>query len=234
MAQQVASALLEFKKSSELGKGKWIFVGESSWIRAVSGFQDLDSNLIGIVSLSPWGDLYDIGKYYGVAGVELGILTAGEKNSIESTFTTCYLYLRNGKYTEAHQCYDSTLNFVELKTNNRNLFNVKLNQTLIDTFARVQYFLTQAGVVKLLNAPTSKLFEQQSNYFQTNVYAEQAQNMSQNISYFMRDDLDVKYYFFTGTLSFLTYYKATRSWLESLNFLEAAAFKNKTMDVKTL
>ena len=69
MAQQVAYALTEFKKNVDFGTGKWIFVGESSWIRAVNGFQNLDDNLIGVVSLAPWGDLYDYGKYAGVAGV---------------------------------------------------------------------------------------------------------------------------------------------------------------------
>lgn len=112
MAQQVAYALTEFKKNVDFGTGKWIFVGESSWIRAVNGFQNLDPNLIGVVSLAPWGDLYDYGKYAGVAGIELGLLSNAEKNTIESTFTTCYLYIRNGKYSEAHKCYDETLNFV--------------------------------------------------------------------------------------------------------------------------
>ena len=75
MAQQITYALGEIKKNVDFGKGKWIFVGESTWIRTIYGFQNLDDNLIGIVSLSPWGDMYDVGKYYGVAGVELGLLT---------------------------------------------------------------------------------------------------------------------------------------------------------------
>lgn len=96
--QQIAYALTEFKKTIDFAAGKWIFVGESSWIRSIAGLQNLDDNLVGIVSLSPWGDLYDFGKYSGVAGVELGLLTNAEKNTIESTFTTCYLYIKNGKY----------------------------------------------------------------------------------------------------------------------------------------
>ena len=41
----------------------------------MSGFQNEDDSIIGVVSLAPWGDLYDMGKYGGVAGVELGLLT---------------------------------------------------------------------------------------------------------------------------------------------------------------
>lgn len=98
MSQQVAYALKEFQKNIDFAAGKWIFIGESSWIRSVSGLQDLDDNLIGVISLSPWGDLYDYGKYSGVAGVEMGLLSNSEKNTVESTFTTCYLYIKNGKY----------------------------------------------------------------------------------------------------------------------------------------
>lgn len=213
MAQQVTYALTTFKQNVDFGKGKWIFVGESSWIRAINGSQNIDDSLIGVVSLAPWGDLYDYGKYCGVAGVELGILTNGEKNTIETTFTTCYLYIRNGKFNEAHKCYDETLNFVESKTNNINLFNINLSSTLIDTFSKIQYYLSVSSNAKDLLVDTSNVFERQSNYFQSNVYAEQAQSFTQNITNFMRDYSSVKFLFIAGTLDYLSYYKATRSWL---------------------
>ena len=231
MSQQVAYALKEFQKSIDFAAGKWIFIGESSWIRSVSGLQDLDNNLIGVISLSPWGDLYDYGKYAGVAGVEMGLLTNSEKNTVESTFTTCYLYIKNGKYNEAHKCYDETLNFVETKSQNRNLFNVNLNSTLIDMFAKVQYYLSQSTVAASLLAPSTSFFESQANFFQGNVYAEQAQTNAQNISNFMRDYLSVRYMFVTGNLDYISYYKASRAWLDSLNFKDVTQFKAKALEV---
>lgn len=61
--------MTQFKSSIDFGKGKWIFIGEGSWIRSIGGYQNIDDSLIGVVSLSPWGNLYDYGKYGGIAGV---------------------------------------------------------------------------------------------------------------------------------------------------------------------
>ena len=232
MATQLTYALKEYRKNIDFGAGKWIFIGETTWIRSAPGLQDLDDNLIGIVSLSSWGDLYDFGKYIGVAGVELSIISNSEKNTIESTFTTCYLYYKNGKYNEAHKCYDDTLNFVSAKTGNRNLFNVNLNSTLIDTFAKVQAYLSQSSIATQHLASTSHFFEQQAAFFQGNVYAELSQNWATNISNYMRDYLSVKFLFVSGTLDLVSYWKAARGWLESLNFKDVAQFKAKAYEVR--
>lgn len=50
----------------------------------------------------------------------------------------------------------------------------------------------------------------------------------------MRDYLSVRYLFVSGTLDYITYYKATRSWLESLNFKDVAAFKAKAYENVTV
>ncbi len=75
-------------------------------------------------------DLYNIGKYYGVGGVEMKIFGDSERITIDGTFTNCYNFQRSSKFLEAHNCYDTTLNYVESKTKNRNLFNVQLLSNL--------------------------------------------------------------------------------------------------------
>lgn len=232
LAAQVGYALNAFASEIDFGKGQMVLVGESSWIRLVPFFKL--TNIAGVVALSPWSELYAIGKYYGAAGVELNIFTAAEKTSIESTFLNCYLNLKNGKFKEAHQCYDSVLNFVEQKGANRNLWNVALNQSITPTFALVQYYLTQSATVNLYGAPTSMSFEQQTGTLQWNTYVDEAKNYTQNISYYLRDYLDVKLLTIAGTLDYITYYKATRSWMETeLNFVESAAFQKLNLTVSS-
>lgn len=230
LAGQVGYALNQFAAEIDFGKGKMVLVGESSWVRLVPFFKL--TNIAGVVALSPWTELYAIGKYYGTAGVELNIFTNAEKTSIETTFLNCYLNLKNGKYKEAHQCYDSVLNFVEQKGLNRNLWNVNFNQSIIQEFALVQYYLTQPATISLFGAPTTFGFEQQAGSVQANTYVDEAKNYTQNISYYLRDYLDVKLFVLTGTLDYITYYKATRSWLETeLNFVESAAFQKLNLTV---
>jgi hypothetical protein len=64
---------------------------------------------------------------------------------------------------------------------------VNLNSTLIDTFSKIQYYLSVNSNAQQLLVDTTNVFERQSNYFQSNVYAEQAQSFSQNVTNFMRD-----------------------------------------------
>jgi hypothetical protein len=91
----------------------------------LSGLDDIDT-LKGVIHLSAWPELYAIGKYYGIAGVELKLYTESERIPIESTFTSCYNYVRSSKFLEAHQCLETIFNFVESKTKNANLFDVRL------------------------------------------------------------------------------------------------------------
>ncbi len=106
-----------------------ILVGEGTFLRALPGLDDIDT-LTAIVHLSAWPELYAVGKYYGVAGVDMKIFTDSERIAIESTYITCYNNLKNLKYLEAHNCYDSVLNFIESKTKNVNVFNVQLGSNL--------------------------------------------------------------------------------------------------------
>lgn len=69
-------------------------------------------------------------RYYGVAGIELKIFGNSERIAIESTLVSCYNNVVAKKFTEAHNCYDSILNFVESKTKNVNVFNTKLGSNL--------------------------------------------------------------------------------------------------------
>jgi hypothetical protein len=124
------------------------------------------------------------------------------------------------------------LNFVEQKTNNHNLWNINLNQSLIQTFALVQYYLTQPSIVSIYGASPVLMFEQQTNTLQANTYVDEGKNYTQNISYFLRDYLDVKLYVITGTLDYVTYYKATRNWMETeLNFVESPNFQKLNLTV---
>jgi len=70
---------------------------------------------------------------------------------------------------------------------------------------------------------------------QSNTYVDEAKNYTQNISYFLRDYLDVRLYVLTGTLDYVTYYKATRNWLETeINFVESAAFQKLNLTVTSV
>lgn len=70
--------------------------------------------------------MYAIGRYYGIAGLELKLYGDSERIAIDSTFTTCYNNIRSAKYYEAHQCLDAIYTFVESKTKNANLFDTRL------------------------------------------------------------------------------------------------------------
>lgn len=67
LGQQVGYALTQFANEVDFGKGKWVLVGESSWIRMTPYFKL--TNVKGVVAMSPWSEMYAVGKYYGVAGV---------------------------------------------------------------------------------------------------------------------------------------------------------------------
>lgn len=83
------------------------------------------TGLEAVVFLSPWFDFYELGTTYGTAGVDLKIFTNSEKIVIDSTFSTCFTMQRNNKFAEAHNCYDVTVDYIETKTKQRNLYNIK-------------------------------------------------------------------------------------------------------------
>ena len=70
---QLSVAINTFAKESVLGQSsKIVIAGEGTFIRSLIGLSDI-STLKGIIHLSPWPEMYAIGQFYGVAGVDLGI-----------------------------------------------------------------------------------------------------------------------------------------------------------------
>jgi len=66
-------AINTFAKESALGQSsKIILAGESTFIRSLPGVEEI-TNLKGIIHLAIWPEIYAVGKYYGIAGVELKI-----------------------------------------------------------------------------------------------------------------------------------------------------------------
>lgn len=96
--ESLTKAVNTFAKESTLGQSKVVvLVGQSTFIRTLPGLDDIDA-LSGIIHISSWPDLYNIGRYYGIAGLELKIYGTSEQIAIDSTFTTCYNNIRSGKY----------------------------------------------------------------------------------------------------------------------------------------
>jgi hypothetical protein len=70
---QLTTAINTFVSESVLGKSsKIILAGEGTFIRSLTGLGDINA-LKGIIHLAAWPELYAVGKFYGVAGVELKI-----------------------------------------------------------------------------------------------------------------------------------------------------------------
>ena len=96
--QQLSSAINTFIKESALGKSETIVVaGEGTFIRSLPGLDDIDT-LKGMIHLSSWSQLYAVGRYYGIAGLEMQIYGSSERIAIDSTMTTCYNNMRSQKY----------------------------------------------------------------------------------------------------------------------------------------
>lgn len=193
------------------------------------------SNIIGIVSLSSWAELNAIGKYYGLAGVELKLFNANERTQVETAFTTCFTNLKNGKYREAHDCYESVLNLVENKGNNHNLYNVNQTDSIIPHVALVQYYLSLPATVTLYSAPSALPFEQQNRVVQVNNYVDEAKNYTKDISGYLTANPNTKILFLSGAQDYVTYSHAVGNWTESeLNFPESATYVKAQFTVSTV
>jgi hypothetical protein len=136
---------------------------------------DIDT-LRGIIHFSAWPEIYAIGRYYGIGGVELKIYTESERIAIDTTFTSCYNYVRSSKFLEAHQCLDTIYNFVESRTKNANLFDVRLLSNLTEFIPLVQYYFSQPSNVAAWKTPNARLFESQSGYIANLTYVDIAKN----------------------------------------------------------
>ena len=229
--EQLSSAVNDFISQTTIGKSKRVhLVGESTFLRAVPSL-DIDA-LQTVVHISGWFDFYQIGKYYGAAGIEMKLFGTSEKVTIESTFTTCYTYQRNSKFADAHSCYLTTLNYIEEKTKNANLFNVAVGANLTEHLPLVQYYFTQSSVVVAYKAPTTYLFESQSVTVQSKLFDNLAKNADITFSQFFKDYLSVRHIFITADDDFITYRKATRNWLESaVSFVDSEKFKAQNLEV---
>lgn len=72
---EFTDAINTFVKESVLGKSsKMVIAGESTFIRSLPGLGDIHA-LEGLIHLSAWPEMYAMGRYYGVAGLDLGIYT---------------------------------------------------------------------------------------------------------------------------------------------------------------
>lgn len=206
-------AINTFAKESVLGQSsKVIIAGESTFIRSLPGLDDIDA-LKGIIHLSIWPEIYAIGRYYGIAGVELKIYTESERIAIDSTFSSCYTQIRNAKYLEAHQCLDSVFNFVESKTKNINLFDVRQSYNLTEFLPMIQYYFSLSETVAKWKAPNSKLFEAQSGYIANKTFVDLAKNYTKDLSGFMKDYYPVRHWFAEGFNDYISYYKGVRNWI---------------------
>lgn len=229
----LVSALNTFAKESVLGQSKVVVIaGESTFIRSLPGLNDI-ANLSGVIHLSAWPEVYAIGRYYGIAGVELKIYTESERIAIDSTFTTCYNNIRASKFLEAHQCVDAIYNFVESRTKNSNLFDTRLQSNLTEFLPMIQYYFSQSSVVSNWKAPTTKMFESQSAYIFNKTYVDMTKNYTSSITQFFRDSYSVRHWFVQGRYDYIAYYKGLRNWMENeLNFVERDAFRKAALEVK--
>lgn len=145
---------------------------------------------------------------------------------------SCYNNVVAKKYPEAHNCYDSILNFVESKTKNVNVFNTKLGSNLTEHLAMIQYYFSQSSVVTQFKAPTAHLFELQSNWVYSKTFNDFAVNKTQALSQFMKDYLSVKHWYVSGDYDYIAFKQSLKFWLENeLSFIESAAFKNAKLEV---
>ena len=209
-------------------------MGESNFVRALPGFGDI-SPLGAIVHISPWFDLYGLGKFYGSGGVEMKIFTDSERVTIESTFANCDTLQRSKKFIEAHNCYDVTLNYVENKTKTRNLYNIQKGTNLTELLPMTQFYFSQASVVNAYKAPNSALFESQSSQTYANVYEDLGQNVDANITQYLKDNLNVPQIFLAADDDFIAFRRGIKNWLEnSINFTESAKFKPLNLTVKNM
>jgi hypothetical protein len=185
-------------------------------LRSLIGLDDIDA-LKGIIHISGWFDLYEVGRLYGVGGMDMKIFTDAERITIEATFVNCLNLQKNQKFNESHQCYDTTLNYVENKTKNRNLFDIRLESNLTEMLPMIQYYFSQQSVINAYKAPNpaNLLFEAHSSQVLANLYEDLGRNYDVNISQAFKDYLSVKEIFITGDNDFITYRKSTKYWLEN-------------------
>jgi hypothetical protein len=79
----------------------------------------------------------------------------------------------------------------------------------------IQYYFSQSDVVAKWKAPNNKLFEAQSNYIANKTFVDLAKNYTKELSQFMKDYFSVRHWFAQGSNDFISYFKATRNWVEN-------------------
>ena len=99
----------------------------------------------------------------------------------------------------------------------------------------IYYYFSQDSVVSKYKAPTTGMFETQSAFVLSNLYADMGKNYDTKISQYFKDYLSVKHMFVVGDSDYISYKKAVQTWLEDdVTFVESNAFKSKKLDVKII
>lgn len=143
------------------------------------------------------------------------IFTDSERITIDGTFTNCYNFQRSSKFVEAHSCYDTTLNYVETKTKNRNLYNIQLMANLTEFLPLTQYYFSQSSAVNTYKAPNTAMFETYASQVQSNLYEDLARNLDSSFSQYLKDELSVRHIFVTADDDFIVFRRGIRNWLEN-------------------
>ena len=70
--------------------------------------------------------------------------------------------------------------------------NIKLQSNLTDFLPMIQYYFSQTATVAAYKAPNQALFDSQSAWAQSRVYADLAKNLDNDFSQYFKDYLSVK------------------------------------------
>jgi hypothetical protein len=77
----------------------------------------------------------------------------------------------------------------------------------------IQYYMSQSATVAKYKAPTTRMFETQSNWIVNKTYVDMAKNKTANLSQYMKDYLTVKHWFVSGNKDYIAYTKSLKNWL---------------------
>lgn len=77
----------------------------------------------------------------------------------------------------------------------------------------IQYYFSQSTVATQFKAPTSPLFETQSNWVWSKTYSDFAVNKTTNLSQFMKDYYSVKHWYISGDYDYIAYKQSLKFWL---------------------
>ena len=79
----------------------------------------------------------------------------------------------------------------------------------------IQYYFSQSSTISAFKAPTTKLFDTQSNWVANKTFVDLAVNKTTSLSQFMKDYLTVKHWYVSGDKDFIAYKQSLKNWLEN-------------------